>query len=185
MHLSTDGFGDVEFRKCLRPDRKKPTETTCPCERVSVQAMSRSRSWPMLYTVPEEDTVGGVAVATIAAVTTADGQRADAEGTSAHQLQYRVAAPAANVGRLLRRHYYPEAGWGWVVVACACMVHLLNHGTQLSFGALERDVVNRFRDATYSKTGQWQPGSQLFISLYCYNSGLDYMEKKNRKKICF
>lgn len=164
MHLSTDGFGDVEFQKCLLPDGKKPPPVpTCPCERIPVAAMSRSRSWPMLYTVPEEDTMTGVAVATVVA---AGLPRSDAEAgkpvahprPQQHQQQYQYAVPAANVGRLLRRHYYPEAGWGWVVVVCACMVHLLNHGTQLSFGALERDVVKRFRDANYSRTGQWQNG---------------------------
>jgi len=139
---------------------KKPIETTasCPCEKNS-RAMSKSRSWPMLYTVPEEETVAGASAASTA-MAVADGQPQQQQqqhllpdnSRVAHQMQR--AAPAANVGRLLRRHYYPEAGWGWVVVACACMVHLLNHGLQLSFGALEKDVVHRFRDATYDGTGK-------------------------------
>lgn len=32
----------------------------------------------------------------------------------------------------LRRHYYPEGNWGWVIIICATMVHVLNHGVQLS-----------------------------------------------------
>lgn len=134
---------------------KKPIEmtTSCPCERNS-RAMSKSRSWPMLYTVMEEETVGGAALASTvtAAVGGQQQQLLPDKSRAVHQLQ--MTAPAANVGRLLRRHYYPEAGWGWVVVACACMVHLLNHGLQLSFGALEKDVVIRFRDATYTGTGK-------------------------------
>lgn len=149
----------------------------CPCERNLQQqppppppAMSKSRSWPMLFTVPEEEAVAGpVAAADAATVTVAtveavarrppdghDGAAVQAQHQQQRQ-QYRhrvTVQPAVNVGRLLRRHYYPEAGWGWVVVACACMVHLLNHGLQLSFGTLERDVVQRFRDAAYSSTGQ-------------------------------
>lgn len=132
-----------------------PVEMTaigCPCDRVS-SAMYRSRSWPMLCTVPEEETgcgSCGVTVATVeAAAAVAVGQRPDDRPR-----QQRIVAPTTNVGRLLRRHYYPEAGWGWVVVACACMVHLLNHGLQLSFGALEGYAVHRFRDASYDKTGQ-------------------------------
>lgn len=140
--------------------------SVCPCERNSA-GMTRSRSWPMLFTVLEEDVAGccGVgasggggtavtAVATVSAAASAVGLRQPAAVTdnrARQQLQYQ---PTANVGRLLRRHYYPEAGWGWVVVACACMVHLLNHGLQLSFGALEADVVHKFRDATYVRTGQ-------------------------------
>lgn len=32
----------------------------------------------------------------------------------------------------LQRHYYPEGDWGWVIAATAVVVHLLNHGFQLS-----------------------------------------------------
>ncbi|KAL4147987.1 hypothetical protein QTP88_002295 [Uroleucon formosanum] len=146
--------------------------TSCPCERNS-RAMSKSRSWPMLYTVLEEETVGGASPAsTVTAVTNGQQQQHHHQqqqqllpdkGRVAHQLQ--MAAPAANVGRLLRRHYYPEAGWGWVVVTCACMVHLLNHGLQLSFGTLEKDVVHRFRDATYDRTGK---RCRILRCLYTY-----------------
>lgn len=133
---------------------------SCPCERNSA-GMTRSRSWPMLYTVLEEDTAavccGAAVTPAAAAAATEVGLRQPAavpttENCRARQQLQHV--PAANVGRLLRRHYYPEAGWGWVVVACACMVHLLNHGLQLSYAALEADVVHKFRDATYIRTGQ-------------------------------
>lgn len=129
----------------------------CPCERNP--AISRSRSWPMLCTVPEEEpTCGGSGTVMAAADEPRSPDSGDAcrlqQPQQQQQQQQAACVPAANVGRLLRRHYYPEAGWGWVVVACACMVHLLNHGTQLSFGALEQDVVHRFRDADYSGTGQ-------------------------------
>lgn len=135
---------------------------TCPCDRIP--PMTRSRSWPMLYTVPEEEvTCSGSGAVAVAAV----GPRLPDDG-AAHQMQlqqqqqhqhqhqqHAVTVPVANVGRLLRRHYYPEAGWGWVVVTCACLVHVLNHGLQLSFGELEKDVIQRFRDSDYSGTGQF------------------------------
>lgn len=129
---------------------------TCSCDRIPM--MTRSRSWPMLYTVPEEEVTctGGGAVVVSAIV------QQPPDGDAAHQMQlqqqqqqqHTITVPVANVGRLLRRHYYPEAGWGWVVVTCACLVHVLNHGLQLSFGELERDVIQRFRDSDYSGTGQ-------------------------------
>ena len=32
----------------------------------------------------------------------------------------------------LRRHYYPEGGWGYVIVTCSTLVHILGIGLQLS-----------------------------------------------------
>ena len=33
--------------------------------------------------------------------------------------------------RTLKQHYYPEGGWGWVVLAVALAVQALAHGAQL------------------------------------------------------
>ena len=33
--------------------------------------------------------------------------------------------------RTLKQHYYPEGGWGWVVLAVSCLVHGLVLGSQL------------------------------------------------------
>lgn len=33
---------------------------------------------------------------------------------------------------LLRGHYYPEGGWGFIIVTCSALVHLLGVGLQLS-----------------------------------------------------
>ena len=32
--------------------------------------------------------------------------------------------------RTLKQHYYPEGGWGWVIVLVTLTVHALSHGTQ-------------------------------------------------------
>ncbi|KAL3277094.1 hypothetical protein HHI36_012452, partial [Cryptolaemus montrouzieri] len=45
----------------------------------------------------------------------------------------------------LRRHYYPEGGWGWVVVVCSVLVHVLNHGVQLSSSQLILPGVEKFK----------------------------------------
>ncbi|XP_050508146.1 uncharacterized protein LOC126885591 [Diabrotica virgifera virgifera] len=45
----------------------------------------------------------------------------------------------------LRRHYYPEGGWGWVVATCAVLVHVLNHGVQLAYSQLVSPGTEKFR----------------------------------------
>lgn len=46
--------------------------------------------------------------------------------------------------RLLCRHYYPEGGWGWVVVFCCTSVHLLVGGLQLSWAVLLAPTARKF-----------------------------------------
>ncbi|CAB3360461.1 Hypothetical predicted protein [Cloeon dipterum] len=46
-------------------------------------------------------------------------------------------------GRLWQ-HYYPEGGWGWVIVAVSVLVHVLTHGLQLSFALLISPLVTKF-----------------------------------------
>jgi hypothetical protein len=41
-------------------------------------------------------------------------------------------------------HYYPEGGWGWVVLVVATLVQMLNHGLQLSFGVLLLAVAQKY-----------------------------------------
>lgn len=43
-----------------------------------------------------------------------------------------LAPLSARKRATLQRHYYPEGGWGWVIVATAVAVHVLNHGLNLS-----------------------------------------------------
>ena len=69
--------------------------------------------------------------------------------------------------RILRRRemvhlfqwYYPEGGWGFVVLACACVSHALAFGLQLGFGfPLAANVAERF-----SESGGWGDVSQLHL----------------------
>jgi hypothetical protein len=44
----------------------------------------------------------------------------------------------------LTQHYYPEGGWGWVVVVVAVCVQILTHGLQYSFGILLTEIIIQF-----------------------------------------
>lgn len=45
----------------------------------------------------------------------------------------------------LRRHYYPEGGWGWVIIICTILVHIFNHGIQLSCSQLVMPAAGKFK----------------------------------------
>ncbi|QQP50294.1 Monocarboxylate transporter 10like, partial [Caligus rogercresseyi] len=38
-----------------------------------------------------------------------------------------------NLKTTLRQHYYPEGGWGWVIILVTVIVQIIIHGFQLSF----------------------------------------------------
>ncbi|KAK6631714.1 hypothetical protein RUM43_013778 [Polyplax serrata] len=44
----------------------------------------------------------------------------------------------------LTRHYYPENGWGYVIVTCSVIVHILCHGLQLSAGVIMIPAALKF-----------------------------------------
>ncbi|KAJ3665851.1 hypothetical protein Zmor_001318 [Zophobas morio] len=79
-------------------------------------SLSRAQSWPLLSgAAPVED--------------------ARQAATRTSQIQAR---------RLLCRHYYPEGGWGWIVATCAVLVHIVNHGFQLSCSQLVAPASFKF-----------------------------------------
>nr|CAI5821336.1 unnamed protein product [Callosobruchus analis] len=45
----------------------------------------------------------------------------------------------------LRRHYYPEGGWGFIVAVCGVLVHVLNHGLQLGCSQMVSPGVEKFK----------------------------------------
>lgn len=44
----------------------------------------------------------------------------------------------------IRQHYYPEGGWGWVVVACSVLVQILCHGLHGATGVWLQVVLGQF-----------------------------------------
>ena len=44
----------------------------------------------------------------------------------------------------IRQHYYPEGGWGYIVLLSAFLVNILAHGLQLSFGVLLLPIQRRW-----------------------------------------
>ena len=45
----------------------------------------------------------------------------------------------------IRQHYYPEGGWGYVVLICASLVNILAHGLQMSFSVILVAILARWR----------------------------------------
>jgi hypothetical protein len=53
--------------------------------------------------------------------------------------------PAGRPISTIRQHYYPEGGWGWVVVVCAVLVQILCQGIHGAAGIWLQEILGRFR----------------------------------------
>ena len=59
-------------------------------------------------------------------------------------------------GSIIFRQYYPEGGWGCVIVFVGVIMMILTRGFQLSFGVLVRPAIWKFKPSLIS-----------FVSLSC------------------
>ena len=63
------------------------------------------------------------------------------------------------------QHYYPEGGWGIIVLVCGFFVELLSDGLQQSFGILITILSIRFRISDTAKIGKGLLGIYDFCQL--------------------
>ena len=54
----------------------------------------------------------------------------------------------------IRQHYYPEGGWGFVVLTVAVLVQMISHGLQLSFGIFSLAIIRRWDESDTIEVGK-------------------------------
>lgn len=54
----------------------------------------------------------------------------------------------------IRQHYYPEGGWGYVVVCVGFLVQIITHGFQMSFGILLLALLRRYGEDKFAGGGK-------------------------------
>lgn len=79
------------------------------------------------------------------------------EANSANSAATVVSARTARKRRIagIFQHYYPEGGWGYVVLICAFLTHFLAHGLQFGFLILMPFAQRRYN------ADQYDSGKQL------------------------
>ncbi|XP_049536837.1 uncharacterized protein LOC125951795 [Anopheles darlingi] len=66
-----------------------------------------------------------------------------------------ISGQAAAKVSTLRRHYYPEGAWGWIVLAVATLQAILNHGVQLAGPLYLLPAGHRFHQPAVNSCGKW------------------------------
>ena len=80
--------------------------------------------------------------------------------------------------RTLKQHYYPEGGWGWIIVIVTLCVQVISHGLQLGLAMYVMEhksaVISRrlLNNASVAQSGK-QVNSQLrfFLKMLLRSGG--------------
>lgn len=97
---------------------------------MSLVSISRALSWPLLNKTGNK----------CADINVHDCARdeninvKDGRDNSSEKPQLQETNPNNQVAarKFLYRHYYPEGGWGWIIIFTGTLVHLIGSGVQLS-----------------------------------------------------
>ncbi|XP_041761540.1 monocarboxylate transporter 2-like isoform X2 [Anopheles merus] len=76
-----------------------------------------------------------------------------------------LSGQAAAKASTLRRHYYPEGSWGWVVLAVGTLQAILNHGVQLSGPLYLLPAGERFHQPAVNSCG-WLGALSTAVALF-------------------
>lgn len=71
---------------------------------------------------------------------------------SAEEAEKSLGAINARKRITLNKHYYPEGGWGYVIIVITILAHLISHGLQLTSGLLMSPAMTRFGQ-TFENSG--------------------------------
>lgn len=64
----------------------------------------------------------------------------------------------------LRRHYYPEGGWGYIIVTCSMLVHFIGLGLQLAApGCWHVSAEQKFRHPPLHSAGKKKKDRRIFV----------------------
>lgn len=80
----------------------------------------------------------------------------------------------------LRQHYYPEGGWGWLVVAIAVIVQILTHGLHMAAGVLLSFTGKRFPTASSTDLG-WLGALSMGMSLFASPVIIAFCRRKSTR----
>ncbi|KAJ3627505.1 hypothetical protein MTP99_014879 [Tenebrio molitor] len=98
-------------------------------------------------------------------------------------------APASRAARLvadlrqlltLKQHYYPEGGWGWVVLVAAVLVHVLSHGLITSAGLFYVEILRKFGPAVAQSTG-WLGAMSTGVALLISPVTIAFCRRKSTR----
>jgi hypothetical protein len=65
----------------------------------------------------------------------------------------RISTASTTTSATLQQHYYPEDGWGWVIVVVSVLVQMLSHSLHLCSGFIILAAQKRYNIQSIVDTG--------------------------------
>ncbi|XP_035919375.1 monocarboxylate transporter 8-like isoform X1 [Anopheles stephensi] len=80
--------------------------------------------------------------------------------------QQRASSRMSNTSTsTIKQHYYPEGGWGWIIVLVGVLVHILTHGLQTAVGVVILAAGRAYRIESIIFTG-WLGALSTAVALF-------------------
>ncbi|XP_072744466.1 uncharacterized protein [Anoplolepis gracilipes] len=80
----------------------------------------------------------------------------------------------------LKQHYYPEGGWGWVVLLVGLLVQILSHGTHGAVGIFLQQVTVKFGSHVHLQTG-WLGAMSTGVALLVSPVTIAFCRRKSTR----
>ncbi|OAD62628.1 Monocarboxylate transporter 10, partial [Eufriesea mexicana] len=80
----------------------------------------------------------------------------------------------------LKQHYYPEGGWGWVVMFVGVLVQMLSHGVHGSNGIFLQQVARKFDRRVYLESG-WLGAMSTGVALLVSPVTIAFCRRKSTR----
>ncbi|XP_015599821.1 uncharacterized protein LOC107269909 [Cephus cinctus] len=80
----------------------------------------------------------------------------------------------------LKQHYYPEGGWGWVVLVVGILVQILSHGIHGAAGIFLQQVAARFGPQAYLQSG-WLGAMSTGVALLVSPVTIAFCRRKSTR----
>lgn len=111
-----------------------------------MSSLIRAVSWPLMSVVPNEPIEKNGCIAHNLPNGTVPNGKIKPNSPTFQQLM------AAR--RMICRRYYPEGGWGYIILGVGIIVNILTHGLQVSFGIYFDTICIKFK-AQWEDTGKY------------------------------
>lgn len=80
----------------------------------------------------------------------------------------------------LKQHYYPEGGWGWVVMFVGMLVQMLSYGVHGASGIFLQQVADKFAHAVYWESG-WLGAMSTGVALLVSPVTIAFCRRKSTR----